>query len=142
MYSDSFVFLLHLLLLPLYIFFLHCSLFIYATGSRDDIRVQFQQQHTFRHRGHLQSHITGARHSPPFVYRSQGGGSYFRLGFPSARATKATPGDAKRNIHTLSHPISFVMKRLVELRMTNGRTHDCQPRELAEKERVGGITRK
>ena len=57
-------------------------------------------------------------HSPPCI-GLQRGGSYFRLG--SIRTWEEHQKKKQVMPSETSHPISFVMKRLVELTMTNGR---------------------
>jgi hypothetical protein len=142
MYSDSFAFHLPLTSPAL-------QLFVYATRSRDDIRVQFQQQqqqHTFRHRGHLQSHIIGKprRHSPPF--RWPGRRKLFSARFASAqkgnnnnktkkRRTNKTKRRQAKQIHKAHRSHRNRIRHEAERRENDQRKDTTVgPRELAEAE--------
>lgn len=106
-------------------FFSHCMcscVYLYATGSRrDDIRVQFQQQqlHTFRRPSTVAHHLAAKRirRLVSFATRRKLFSAWFHPhmgGTPPEKKKQVMPSET-------SHPISFVMKRLVELTMTNGR---------------------
>ncbi len=136
MYSDSFAF--HLPTSSL-------QLFVYnATRSRDDIRVQFQQQqqHTFRHRGHLQSHIIGTEAFAAFFV-----GRAAEVIFGSVRIrtrnkkqknkkrhTNKTKWRQAKQIHKAQLPSQSHSSWSGAEREWPTEGHDSRPRELAEEE--------
>lgn len=81
--------------------------------------------------GHLQSHIISQRSAFAALYRVCNAAEVI-FGFVPSAHGRNTPRKKQVMPSETSHPISFVMKRLVELTMTNGRWHTTCQKKLAE----------